>query len=657
MLRAFGKWWPHREASPTDPLAPAVDSEKGEASPADTWWRRPQGALPSVTSVFLHLTALALFAQLTISGYPQPLVREFEAAVNEEPPAPIDQPPTDLAIAEPSDERRESLFAAEAYSVAATAGADPLVETMLTPTVVAASDVRVPEVKMDDLAIVEGLEVDDLIVRRGSAGEEVASVEGAVDRITHEIVSNLEHGKLLVVWLMDASISLVDEHEAVAGRLERIYSELGELGSLQGDLLVNAVVSFGMETKILVPPTNEADKIVGAIRKIPVDDTGVENVFSAVLTSLDQFKSLRNRQDRRIMLVICTDESGDDYSRLEESIKLCQRLSVPVFTVGPSAMFGRQKGIHQYKHPDDGKMYPIEVDRGPDTARYELLRLPYWFDGPQHDRMSAGIGPFALTRLAVESGGVYFISDAAGDQSPFSLDAMRRYMPEYVSAGQYMREVRDSKLRQAILNAVDVTLAREAKGTPRLEFEPTGENFQDQLREAQQTVAFNSIIVQAALVGFGAKGLESEYEQEDSPRWQAWYDLTYGRLLAMQLRCAEYNFTCAEMKGKGADFVDTKSNRWTFRPAEHYRSGAAAGKQAEEARRLLNRCVEQNPGTPWAALAERELAHPFGFEIDERFVPRPEQQVGGGPNVMPTGRRVEQLRELERRQPPALPKL
>lgn len=607
--------------------------------------------LASIASGAVHLAALLVLARVTISGYPQ-VLSEIQALMHEEPRLEEVELPQELEIAEPDDERRERLVAAEAFSLATVADEQPLVEELI-----ATEDLVAPDLAAMSIATPKGVEIDDVIVQKGRAGEEVMTVEGAVDRITHEIVSALEHGKLLVIWLMDASISLVDDREAVANRLERVFDELGALGSLQGDMLVNAVVGFGRDVQWLLPPSEDAKKVIEAIRQVPIDDSGIENTFTAVIESLNRYKSLKSRQDRQLMVVIWTDEAGDDYVRLDDAIRVCQRLTAPVFTVGPSAVFGRQKGVHFYKHPEDGQVYPIEVDRGPEAPRFERLRVPYWFEGPQFERLSSGIGPFALTRLAVQTSGAYFINDPKPERSPYALAAMRRYMPEYDSAASYQREVQQSPLRQAVLKAAEATLMREMKGTPRLEFEPTGNNFQDQLREAQQSVAFNNIVLSEALAAFPARGLEAEYEKEPSPRWRAWYDLTYGRLLAMQVRCNEYNWACAEMKAKGAEFVNKQSNHWTFKPADKLRVGAGSEKQAALAKQLLERCVAENPGTPWETLAKRELAYPFGFEIEERYIPRPEERPGPGGNGRMMGRRTEQLRELERPKQVALPKL
>ncbi|MBX9791905.1 MAG: VWA domain-containing protein [Pirellulales bacterium] len=611
------------------------------------------GAGAGAISTLLHLTLLVVAAQLTIAGYPQQVVLQIQSLFDNEPLPPEPAESIPLRMAEASDEPSESVFEAEPIAIAAIESDDPQVNTPLE-----VDDLDAPSIALADEQHIEALEADPVMIRAGGAGEEIATVEGAVDRITHEIMTNLEQGDLLVCWLMDASISLVDERQIIAERLTRVFDEIETLGTLRPEALLNAVTSFGAETRFLVPPTHESARVVQAIRDLPVDESGVENVFSAIVDSLEQYRALKGREKRHLMVVIWTDESGDDYARLEESIRMCQRLAVPVFTVGPSSMFGNEKGTHAYQHPQDGRTYPIEVDRGPDSLRYELLRIPYWFDGDQFEQLHAGVGPYALTRLAIETGGAYFISEPKADRSPFSLEAMRPYLPDYSAPNEYLRHIHESPLREAVLHAVDVTHHQKLKGTPRLEFEPTGENFQQQLLDAQRSVAFNLVTIEAALVPFGTKGLERYYEQEASPRWRAWYDLTYGRLLAMEVRANEYNWVCAEMKGKGADFVDKQSNRWRFKPSTTIRFGSAAQRQAAEATRLLTRCVEQNRGTPWEQLANRELKDPLGFEIEEGYVPPPARpQMVAGNNQPPMGIRSEELRKLPRPEKPQLPKL
>ena len=102
----------------------------------------------------------------------------------------------------------------------------------------------------------EGVLLNHHVTRKGSIGEEFTHVEGAVDRITHEIARNLEEKDVIVVWLMDASLSLIEERQAVAENLESVFAEIDQLGLVADDELVNAVVAFGHKPVPLVEPTS-----------------------------------------------------------------------------------------------------------------------------------------------------------------------------------------------------------------------------------------------------------------------------------------------------------------------------------------------------------------------------------------------------------------
>lgn len=618
----------------------------------------------TLLSMLLHVVALALIANSVIV-MPEDLGSVELLTWVIEPEEELDMPEPELTLAPPDDEPHDNVLASMAASMN--------IEQSDRPELVREEDVRtmVDEVEVDlpQVPDLTGFIADEFVKVPGTVGQEVLHVDGAVDRITHEIAMRLETDPILVIWLMDSSISLVDERQQVAARLERVFEELTALDSSRDQRsMLNAVVAYGQGVRELVPPSNDGQLVTEAIRNVPTDESGIENVFSALIYAIDKYKRLITFEQRKCVVVIWTDESGDDYVRLDDAALACRRLAIPVFTVGPSAMFGREQGTHSYLHTD-GVTYQLPVNRGPDAVHQERLRMPYWFEGDQMEVLHAGIGPFALTRLALESGGAYFINDAEEDRSPFSLETMREYLPDYVTANEYVQRVSNSPLRRAVLNAVLVTHKEKLKGTPRLLFEPTGRTYQQELLDAQKSAAFNTRILELAMNAFGRQGLEKEYEKEKSKRWRAWYDLTYGRLLAMYVRNNEYNWACATMKLKGTDFVDTQSNRWKFVASENI-SNSKAAKMADEATRLLTRCVEQNPGTPWAQMAQRELKDAFGFEVLEHYVapppppPRvirpttpPKTPPPPPPPKMPPRRRTEQLKMIERPEPPKLPKL
>src|SRR5690606_8125970 len=148
--------------------------------------------------------------------------------------------------------------------------------------------------------------------------------------------------------------------------------------------------------------------IVDAVGDAPTDPSGLENVFGAVEQILKKWGHYRTRHGRRILVITVTDEAGDDFGEhLEPSIALANRLGARAYVIGPPAAFGRREGYVPYVAPEDGQTYQLPVDIGPETAVAENVQLPFWFGEPQHEYISAGMGPYALTRLVKETGGVY----------------------------------------------------------------------------------------------------------------------------------------------------------------------------------------------------------------------------------------------------------
>ncbi|MGH7135895.1 MAG: vWA domain-containing protein, partial [Pirellulales bacterium] len=371
-----------------------------------------QGAIISGIAHALLLVGLAQWAIVESPKPPPPLLSVIPNF--DEPPLEIEE--VDFLPAEEIEEQSQQTLAAAALSMAPVIDDEAMLTGVSEPTTEVDATIELPPLLTD----VVGFELSNTVVQTGSVGVEVQEVEGAVDRITEEILTNLEQSRVLVVWLMDASISLVADRQEVSQRLEQIYRELDASGGALDDSLTSAVVAYGQQVQELTPPTTDFAQVAESIRKVPTDTSGVENVFSAVLNCVVRYQKQRMSEHRRVVIVIWTDESGNDYSRLEEAVQFCRNNVVPVYIVGPSAMFGKEQGTLSWRHTD-GKTYQLPVDRGPDSVREERLHLPYWFEGSQYESLHAGLGPFALTRLAHESGGAYFIKDKPGDGSPFSI--------------------------------------------------------------------------------------------------------------------------------------------------------------------------------------------------------------------------------------------
>jgi hypothetical protein len=502
-----------------------------------------------------------------------------------------------------------------------------------TPTVAAPKKVATPELLpkgqvalASSIALPTVTSLSQSVSVRGTGSEHVGGVEGAVDRIAVEILRRMEQGPTLVVWAFDASGSLVDERQRLSKHIDGVYAHIEEMDHdkrVEAGGLLTGVVAFGRDRKILTPePTADRSAIRNAIGEVPIDTTGIETTFQTVVDIARKWGHYkRDGLAYRTMIVVVTDEIGDDQERLEDAIAVSAAAKVPVYVLGSPALFGRVKGFQNYTDPKTHQtFYNLPVDQGPESAMVEGIHLPFWYGGPQYDFLDAGFGPYALSRLAGATGGIYFVTRMGGNRVTFDPAGMREYKPDWVSKHQYTDAIGKHPVREAVVRAALIT-QQNLPGQPSLTFPAAvdGPEFKEAMKRNQETVARVEYTVRAALEPISA--VVKKRDHETSRRWQAHYDLLRGRLLAVKLRCHEYNMACAKMQKEPKKFTKSSSNAWRLVPSETMESGDKAVAEAAEAKALLTRVVESHPGTPWALLAQRELKDPFGFQWAETYVP------------------------------------
>jgi von Willebrand factor type A domain len=461
---------------------------------------------------------------------------------------------------------------------------------------------------------------------RGNGAETVGGVEGAVDRIATEIIRHLEQGPTLVVWAFDASGSLLAERQRLGKHIETVYAHIKQLdeSSLAADSgLMTMVVAFGKERKAMLPkPTDDLSEVLTAVRDVPLDETGEESTFTTVGEIVNKWGHYKGAHNHpyRTMVIVVTDEKGDDEIRLEDAIAVCRRAKVPVYVLGSQAIFGRPKNYVTYVDPETKQVYNgLAVDQGPESIMPEQIHLPFWYDGPQYDILESGFGPYALSRLAAETGGIYFITRFDTRRMGFDPARMREYRPDWIPRAAFVKQVEHSPLRQAVLNAAQITQQR-LPSMPSLFFPPAdAPEFKDAMAANQAIAERTAYTVDEALQPITA--VAKLRNHEPSRRWQAHYDLIRGRLLAMKVRCYEYNWACARMKKDPQKFSNPRSNAWRLAPDTAIRYSDKAAAAAREADALLRRVVNDHPATPWALLAQRELKDSLGFKWVESYVP------------------------------------
>jgi len=527
-----------------------------------------------------------------------------------------------------------------------------------------------------------------LNTQKGSTGVGVAGAKGAVDQITAEIILASEERPTLVVWLFDQSGSLTRQRTDIRDRFDRIYDELGIIAGSGKDKRFNAddhriltsIIGFGDSVELYTEePTADLDEIKKIVNNIPVDKSGVERVFTAIESAANEFKSLRRDvgprgPKRNVLFVVVTDEKGDDHNKLENSISSCRKLGIPVYVVGVPAPFGREHSLVKYVDPDpqyDQAPQWAQVDQGPETFLPERIQLSFSGNFEEEPVIDSGFGPYGLTRLCYETGGIYFTVHPSrntsreirrGEIEAFTADmrfffdptAMVRYRPDYLSQQDYVSAVKRSPLRMALVQAATIPNVTGIQ-RPKLKFVKTSEaQLAGALTEAQQDAAplEPTLIRLAATLEQGIDGRE----EERSPRWLAGFDLAYGRVLAQKVRTETYNAVLAQAK-QGMAFKDQKNNTWNLEPSDEINVGSKWQREADTAREFLNRVANDHPGTPWALLAKRELNAPIGWQWEESFTETQPRNMGGGGgnnNNVPSDDKKRMLQRAPKRPIPKL---
>lgn len=479
--------------------------------------------------------------------------------------------------------------------------------------------------------------------------EQAGGTEGSIDRITLEIAASLRQRKTLPVWLFDESLSLEARREVITNRFESIYQQLGLLDDLDTkDALKTGIIGYGENIHVLVKePTSDLAELTTAVKAIKNDESGKENVFGAVAEALKVYTPFKRKMKANMMIIIVTDERGDDFQGMEEIVKKCSRDGVKVYCVGNASIFGREKGYVRYKWEFEGENFEedIPVDQGPETAMAEGLQLPFW-TARTHDltRMSSGYGPYTLSRLTAETGGIFLIADDAVGQK-WDPQIMRQYMPDYRPQAEYMKQLQTNMAKQALVTASQQALTEEVP-IPQTSFQANNDNIlREQITEAQKPLAVLDYFLQRTHTMLEAG--EKDRGKLDTDRWRATFDLNMGRILAMRVRAFGYNAVLAEMKSNPKTFSKPESNQWRLVPSETINAGANVRKMNDKAQEYLNRVISEHPGTPWAYLAKVELSDPLGWEWVEGHMPIA-QMASGDQKRGPEFAAEEERRQMER---------
>ena len=622
--------------------------------------------LPALAaSLVLHVVLLLSLAVVGVATPPlaKPAVTVIETPLEREEE--IDLAPQERSV---RDMPEETGAAGEDQSAdVAQALAPELAPVSVTP--VEAVPELVGDIQVDPLDdLPTATEIDETIVVRGAVGATTSGASGAVDRLTAEIDASLRQRPTVVVWVFDQSVSLSAQRKEIASRLERVFQELGaDRSQRHRPDLQNLVVAFGKNVSLVTKkPTDDVAEVIKAIEGVPVDDSGVEMTFAAIRAAADSARIYRTSAPKKnVMVVAFTDEVGNDQQLADQTAQYCRKLGIPVYVVGVPAPFGMREVRMKYVEfdptfdPGEDEQWAV-IEQGPETLLPEVVRVR---SGAREDEaIDSGFGPFSLSKLCAETGGIYFrVHPNSGERGRvtnqmvapmasqiryfFDPDVMQAYQPDYVSAAKLQQDIAANSAKSALVEAARSTEIQPME-SPVMTFPRRDEpSLAALLSDAQKGAAKAQPRIDAlhATLVAGAAGRDAIKER----RWQAGYDLALGRVLAAKVRTDAYNQMLAQAK-LGMKFQDEKNDTWQLEPSDEVTVGSQTEKLARQAKELLERVASEHTGTPWAQIAATELRTPLGYRWTERFtgVNTPQMADGGNNNNVPAAPADDQKRKL-----------
>jgi hypothetical protein len=453
-------------------------------------------------------------------------------------------------------------------------------------------------------------------------------VRAAMGQLQSRLEESLAAGPAEVIWVIDVSRSTERLRNDALPMIGAIHSAVKKKLT-DSDCLVG-IVSVSDESKWELEPTAfDAAAIEARFAKLSSSSSSTEKLFGAIRLASEKATDAR-RKGREVMLVLLTDEAGDDGDTVDEVLAPLKKFGIPVFVIGIPAPFGRAS-VSSASIELPGKpatdIDPKIMHEGPETLEPEVVDLSFSGSDVSFDLMDSGFGPFALEKLCRASGGKYLaLRYSPGDidftgieirwpnssATRFSPDRMQAYAPEYGSPADYQAVIDSNRAARALIQAAKLPRI-DTLGAVNTRFDKANEaQSKRRLDESQEAAAK----IEPAITRLAEMLLSGEPDRDNLPsaRWKAGFDLALGRALAAKARVDGYNNMLATLK-RGRNFQNPASKAWRLEASKDAtEAGSSIQSMVKKANMLLNRVIQEHPETPWAEMAKRELEAPLGWK-------------------------------------------
>ncbi|MBM4075430.1 MAG: VWA domain-containing protein, partial [Planctomycetes bacterium] len=482
----------------------------------------------------------------------------------------------------------------------------------------------------------------------GETGRVVEGYGAALGQITQELIRLMRETKILVVWLFDESDSMKDDQMEIRERFYKVYDELGVVQKQDAKLkqsdetILTSVMSYGNKvaehtSKI----TSNNTEIKHAIDNIKVDTSGLENMCAAVSAAVGKYSKIANAQKRRLVVIVVTDESGDDGDHVEETIQKCKIAGAPVYFLGHYSVFGYPYAHIRWIDPVYKLHHWIQINRGPETPHPECLQ----FDGlhGRWDVFSSGFGPYEQVRIAKQTGGIFFMLPGKEDnltgagsveERKFDLLDMKEYLPDLSSRVAYSKERDLSKFREVQWKVIVALNPHIDPNKEALNIQEHRYSIKDGEFKTQSTKTFNQAMKVMGLLSEAVRVLDSVKklrDREPSERWRANFDLMHAQCMAYRVRLFQLMLAIDGHNREKPAPLDPKNNYWDIQRTQRMLEPTKEqikltkvdldelNRQNELARAEFQSVIENHPRTPYARRAQFELQQGFGMRFAEVY--------------------------------------
>jgi len=445
--------------------------------------------------------------------------------------------------------------------------------------------------------------------------------------------------RCLAVWLFDESKSMKDDQQVVRQKVDELYESLGiDLrDTRETRRIVTAVCGYGKEFHVLLKqPTTELDKVRRAIAHVPVDDTGKENYLNAINGVLNEFSRYARKYSRNIVIIMVTDEGGDDdkdwkdgkSDLLEVTVARMKRLKASLLVFGNEAgAFNHASEVTYDPTVAQGYSPWASVNRGIDTAFGEMFpfRWHLYYSCRNTQRIASGFGPYGPSRLCRETGGIYYLLRTASARTYDYEKLLGGYQPELVSRGEIAKRNGKNRARRVLMTLVDQWERIWEEGK-RLEMYFRNDEGGRRLMERSARAADEWL----HLANEAIREMDklSNVAFEDSPkRWQANRELMWAQLHKIRFMMVQYRFAMMDLLA-GRRIPPPGDIGWVV---SRYYAGELRGdnmprilEEQDKVRALYQAVIDHHAGTPWEAFAASEMRGLSGYAV------RPYSRSRGG---------------------------